>query len=77
VETLVSFQGGRLTLIKSTLCNLPTYYLSLFPIPASVAMTIEKIPLWGNSEEVINFHLINWDHICTPYSNGRLNIHNL
>jgi hypothetical protein len=73
-------KGGRLILIKSTLSNLPTYYLSLFPIPASVAKRIEKIQrnfLWGNSEEVINFHLVRWDHICTPYSNGGLNIRNL
>ena len=30
-------RGGRVTLIKSTLSNLPTYFLSLFSIPASVA----------------------------------------
>ena len=36
-------KGGRLILIKSTLSNLPTYYLSLFPIPASVAQRIKKI----------------------------------
>jgi hypothetical protein len=30
-------KGGRVTVIKSTLSNLPTYLLSLFPIPASVA----------------------------------------
>ena len=30
-------KGGRVTLIKSTLSNLPTYFLSLFPISASVA----------------------------------------
>jgi hypothetical protein len=29
-------KGGRATLIKSTLSNLPTYFLSLFPIPTSV-----------------------------------------
>ena len=32
--------GGRVTLIKSTLSNLPTYFLSLFPIPASMANRI-------------------------------------
>ena len=36
-------KGGRLTLIKSTLSNLSTYYLSLFPILASVAKRIKKI----------------------------------
>ena len=30
-------KGGRVTLIKSTLSNLPTYFLSLFPIPIAVA----------------------------------------
>ena len=30
-------KGGRVTLIKNTLSNLPTYMLSLFPIPALVA----------------------------------------
>ena len=34
---------GRVTLIKSTLSNLPTYFLSLFPIPTSVANRIEKL----------------------------------
>lgn len=36
-------QGGRLTLIKSTLNNLSMYYLSLFVIPKGVAEEISKI----------------------------------
>jgi hypothetical protein len=36
-------KGDRVTLIESTLSNLPTYMLSLFPIPAYVAKRIEKI----------------------------------
>ena len=36
-------KGGRVTLIKSTLSNLPTYFLSLFPIPTVVANRIEKL----------------------------------
>jgi hypothetical protein len=43
-------KGGRVMLIKSTLSNLPTYMMSLFPIPALVSKRIEKIQrdfLWG------------------------------
>jgi hypothetical protein len=36
-------KGGRVALIKSTLSNLLTYLLSLFPITAKVAKRIEKI----------------------------------
>jgi hypothetical protein len=36
-------KGGRVTLIMSTLANLPTNYLSLFPIPRSVVARIEKL----------------------------------
>ena len=36
-------KGGRVMLIKSTLSNIPTDYLSLFPIPTSVAQRLEKI----------------------------------
>ena len=34
-------KGGKVTLLKSTLSNLPTYFLSLLPIPADVALCIE------------------------------------
>ena len=43
-------KGGKVTLIKSTLSSLPTYFLSLFPIPAKVAKRIEKLQrdfLWS------------------------------
>jgi hypothetical protein len=36
-------KGGKVTLIKSTLYNLPTYFMSLFPILACVSNRIEKL----------------------------------
>ena len=36
-------KGGRLTLIRSTLSNLPIYLLSLFRLPKSVKCRLEKI----------------------------------
>ena len=56
VRTLASWKrsylskGGWIALIRSTLSNLPTYLLSLLPIPAAVAKRIESIQsgfLWG------------------------------
>ena len=36
-------KGGRLTLIKSILSSLPTYFLSLLCIPKGVSLRLEKI----------------------------------
>ncbi len=45
METTVA--GGRLTLIKSTLSSLPTYFLSLFPLPIGVALRNNKEFFYG------------------------------
>jgi hypothetical protein len=55
-------KGSRVTLIKSTLSNLPTYFLSLFSIPSNVASRIEKLHrdfLWGGLGEVFKYHLVS------------------
>lgn len=73
-------KSGMITLIKSTLSNLPTYFLSLFPIFASVAYRIEKLQrdfLWGGMGEEFKFHLVKWDTVCRPISNGGLGIRNV
>ena len=60
-KSLYLSKGGRVTLIKSTLSNLPTYMLSLFPIPTYVAKRIEKIQcdfLWGGMNDEVKFHLV-------------------
>jgi hypothetical protein len=73
-------KGGRLTLIKSMLSNLPTYLLLLFPIPLRVANRLEKIQrdfLWGGIGDEAKFHLVKWNRICTPLHSGGLGVHNL
>ena len=73
-------KGGRVTLIKSTLSNLPTYFLSLFPIPASVANRIARLQrdfLWGGLGDEPKFHLVDWSMVCTPLASGGLEIRNL
>jgi hypothetical protein len=71
---------GRVTLIKSTLSNLPTYFLSLFPIPVGVANRLEKLQkdvLWGGLDNEPKFHLVNWKKVGTPIQLGGLGIMSL
>jgi len=72
-------KGGQLTLLKSTLSNLPTYLLSLFPIPVRVANRLDNIRkafLWGGIEDEAKFHLVKWNRICTSLHSGGLGVHN-
>ena len=69
-------KGRRLTLLKSTLSSLPTYYLSLFTIPTRVANKIERLQrdfLWGDSKT----NLVGWDKVCAPLKNGGLGLRKL
>jgi hypothetical protein len=47
-------KGGRITLIKSTLSNLPTYFLPLFPIPIGVSNRISGISCGSESLTSLN-----------------------
>ena len=70
-------KGGQVTLIKSTLSNLPTYYLSVFPIPMGVAHRIEMLQrdlLWGGIGDEFKFHLVDWKHVCESFCGGGLGI---
>ena len=67
-------------MIKSTLPNLPTYFLSLFPILASMANRIAMLQrdfLWGDLGDEPKFHLVDWSLVCSPLSSGGLGIRNL
>jgi hypothetical protein len=73
-------KGGRLTLINSILSSLPTYFLSLFPIPVGVANRLEKLQrdfLWGGIGDEFKFHLINWRTICSSKVSGGLVVRNM
>ena len=73
-------KGGRVTLIKSALSSLPTYCLSLFPIPMGIASRIEKLQrdfLWDGFEDKSKFHLVNWKKACLPLQSGGLGIRNM
>jgi hypothetical protein len=79
-QKLYLSKGGRLSLLKSTLSSLPTYFLSLFTIPISVVHRIEKLQinfLWGGLGDEFKHHLVGWDKVYTPKENGGLGVRNL
>ena len=54
--------GGKITLIQSCLSHIPSYFLSLFKVPTSIALRIEKLQrdfLWSGSGEGKRDHLVN------------------
>ena len=54
--------GRSLTLIKSTLSSIPTYFLSLFPLPAGIARRLERLQrdrLWECLGKEPKMHLVN------------------
>ncbi|RVW14425.1 LINE-1 retrotransposable element ORF2 protein [Vitis vinifera] len=72
--------GGRITLIQSCLTHLPSYFLSLFKIPASVAAKIERLQrdfLWSGVGEGKRDHLVRWDVVCKPKTIGGLGLGNI
>lgn len=72
--------GGRLALIKSSLCSLPLYFMSLFPIPKGVIQKINKIQrtfLWSGSNDSKFMPLMAWKKLELPKFLGGLGIGNL
>ena len=70
-------KGGKVTLIKSTLSSLPTYFLSLFPIPVKVAKWMEELQrdfLWNGVGDERKLHLVNWSKVCRLVKNVGLGI---
>ena len=70
-------EGGRLTLLKSTLSSLPMYFLSLSTIPKAVVARLESIQrnfLWGSCEGSFKYSLVAWENVCLPIELGGLGI---
>ena len=62
-------------IIQSCLSHIPSYFLSLFKIPASMAIKIERLQrdfLWSGVGECKRDHLISWDVVCKLKAKGGL-----
>ncbi|GJT83625.1 putative RNA-directed DNA polymerase, eukaryota, reverse transcriptase zinc-binding domain protein [Tanacetum coccineum] len=72
--------GGRLTLLKSVLGALGTYFFSLFKAPKCVINNLEKLRrnfFWGGSLVCNKMAWIVWNEVCSPSIHGGLRIGSL
>ncbi|KAJ0845371.1 hypothetical protein HanRHA438_Chr15g0712871 [Helianthus annuus] len=75
----VSF-GGKITLIKSVLSSLPTYYFSLYRALAQVIEELERMRrnfLWGTNPDESKINWVAWLNAMTPKDRGGLGIGSL
>ena len=73
-------RGGRLILVKSVLSALPTFFMSVFQMPAGVRRRLESIMrqfFWHGTNAVRGGALVAWDAVCRPLSDGGLGIRHL
>ncbi|RVX20320.1 putative ribonuclease H protein [Vitis vinifera] len=70
-------KGERITLVRSTLANLPIYFMSIFQMPGVVRIRLEKIQrdfLWGGGALVQKPHLVKWSIVCLDKRSGGLGL---
>jgi len=71
------WKEGILTLIKSVLLSIPTYFFSLFPIPSLVVGTLEAIQrsfLWGSFGSDFKYDRVQWNIVKQPVTQGGLRV---
>ncbi|KAF5761432.1 putative reverse transcriptase zinc-binding domain-containing protein [Helianthus annuus] len=69
--------AGRLTLIKSVLDSLPSYYFSLFKAPKKVISDLEGLMrrfLWGGTEDMRKMSWVSWEVVTKRIKDGGLGI---
>lgn len=72
--------GGRVTLINSVLDAMPTYMMSLFPIPAGVTNRLDRLRrkfLWQGNKDRKGYNLVKWKDLLIEKRFGGLGIKNL
>lgn len=71
---------ARITLLRSVLTSLPLYLLSNADVPRTCLRRIERCFrdfLWASTQDGHGIHLLLWDTVCLPISEGGLSIQSL
>ena len=66
-----------MTLIRSTLSNLPIYFMFLLHMPSSIRQRLEQIErdfLWGDGNMEQKPHLVRWGLVCLSKKKGGLGV---
>ncbi|KAK4394248.1 LINE-1 retrotransposable element O protein [Sesamum angolense] len=69
--------GGRLALIKSTLCSMPLHLIQVLNPPKAILHCIEQIMakfFWSTTDQHKKLHWSKWKTICQPVEEGGLGI---
>lgn len=72
--------GGRVTLAKSVLGSLPTYFLSLFKSPLGVIEDLERIRrkfIWSGTQDSKGINWVSWEKVTSPKEVGGLGLGSL
>lgn len=72
-------QAGRITLIKSTIVFLSSYYLSHISLTKLQSSKCDRLInnfLWGDTDTKKKMHMISWHSVCLPTDQGGLGIKN-
>ena len=75
-------RGGRLVLLKAVLAAIPTYFMSIFRMPARVRRQLEQLMrgffwLGSRPEESRGVALVAWETVCRPVDQGGLGVRQL
>ncbi|XP_028098761.1 uncharacterized protein LOC114298400 [Camellia sinensis] len=78
VSDFATVLNCSLTLIKSVVCCLPSYYISIFKMLKGVVKSIEKLQarfLWRERSEIRRkVHLVGWKEVSKSKSQGGLGV---
>ncbi|KAK1430346.1 hypothetical protein QVD17_13017 [Tagetes erecta] len=69
--------GGRLTILKSVLEALPTYFFSIYKAPKKIIDILEakrRRFLWGSDENARSVNWVSWDQVTTLKAQGGLGL---
>lgn len=69
--------AGRVTLTRSVLASMPVHTISTICLPKSILDKLDQISrsfIWGSDSEHKKQHLIAWERVAVPKSEGELGI---